>query len=212
MERRPQGTRSLKIAVIGSTGGNGRLILQEATRRGHEVTAFARSTAALADATGLSRIVEGDGRDSAALEHAVAGQQAVITVVGGRGEPDVISGIARALTEVMESLGVSRLVGASAYGLVARRPYVLASLVRRIFRTTFKDQLAADQIIERSDLDWTIVRATRLTNGESRQPARLSTDLFTRGPYSLSRTAYATALLDLAENHSHTRQIVNITG
>lgn len=195
-----------------STGGSGRLILKDATRRGHQVTAFARRAASLDDVTGLSRIVEGDGRDRAALERAVAGQQGVIMVVGGGEEPDVVTGIARALAEVMESLGVSRLVGASAYGLVAERPYVLASLVRRIFRTTFADQLAADRIIEASNLDWTILRATRLTKGGSRRPARLSTDLFTSGPYSLSRTAYAHALLDLAENRSHSRQIVNITG
>ena len=38
----------MKIAVFGSTGGNGRLILDEAMRRGHEVTAFARRGGALA--------------------------------------------------------------------------------------------------------------------------------------------------------------------
>lgn len=120
--------------------------------------------------------------------------------------------IARTITEVMESLGVSRLVATSAYGMVAKRPYILAPLVRRILRATFADQLAADHIIEASDLDWTILRATRLTNGAGRRPPRLSTDLFTSGPYSLARVAYATALLDLAEDHSHARQIVNITG
>jgi hypothetical protein len=74
------------------------------------------------------------------------------------------------------------------------------------------DQLTADHLIEASDLDWTMLRATRLTNGLARRPARLSTGLFTRGPYSLSRTACATALLDLAEGRSHPRQVVNITG
>jgi putative NADH-flavin reductase len=201
----------MKIAVIGSTGGVGRLILQEATRRQHEVTAFARREVALAEVAGLSNIVEGDGRDRAALERAVAGQQAVITAVSGGGEPDVIAAIARSLTEVMESHGVSRLVATSAYGIVAKRPYVLASLVRRIFRTTFTDQLAADRVIEATDLDWTIARATRLTNGAAGHPARLSTDLFKGGPYSLSRAAYAAALLDLAADHAHPRQIVNIT-
>ncbi|MGI8411942.1 MAG: NAD(P)-dependent oxidoreductase [Solirubrobacteraceae bacterium] len=202
----------MKIAVIGSTGGNGRLILHEAIRRGHDVTAFARRADALAVVAGLSNIVEGDGRDRVALERAVADQQAVIMVVRGKGEPDVTAGIARSLTEVMESRGVSRLVASSAYGIVAKRPYVLASLVRRIFKATFADQLAADEIIKASGLDWTLLRATRLTNGSAKHAPRLSTDLFTSGPYSLSRTAYATALLDLAEDHAHSREIVNITG
>ena len=198
----------MKIAVIGSTGRSGRLILSEAARRGHEVTAFARIAAALDAAAGRLDIVEGDGRDRAALERAVAGQHAVIMVVSGR---DVVD-VARKLTESMKVVGVSRLVSTSAYGMVAKRPYVLASLVRRIFRTTFADQLAADRVIEGSGLDWTILRATRLTNRTGRRSARLSTDLFTSGPYSLPRVAFANALLDVAEKQSHSHEILNITG
>ena len=84
--------------------------------------------------------------------------------------------------------------------------------MRRVFRASFADQQIAGHLIETSNLDWTILRATRLVTGMPRRPARLSTDLFTSGPYSLARAAYATALVDLAENHLHSRLIVNITG
>jgi hypothetical protein len=107
---------------------------------------------------------------------------------------------------------VSRLVATSAYGLVATRPYVLASLVRRVFRNVFADQLKADNVIQVTALDWTIVRATRLTTGPAQRLPRQSTELFTQGPYSVTRIAYATALLDLAEGDSHARQVVNLTG
>jgi hypothetical protein len=36
--------------------------------------------------------------------------------------------------------------------------------------------------------------------------------LFTTGPYSLARAAYAASLVDLAENGTHVRDVVNITG
>ena len=62
----------------------------------------------------------------------------------------------------------------SAYGMVATRPYVLAAVVRRAFRSVFADQADADQVIEASGLDWTILRATRLTTGPAGGPARLS--------------------------------------
>lgn len=202
----------MRIAVFGSTGGNGRLILHEAVGRGHDVTAFARRADALADMPGLAALVAGDGRDRAAVEQAVAGQQAVIMTVSGRGEPGVAAGIARTVTAVMTSLEVRRLVATSAYGLVATRPRVLAPLVRRVFGKTFADQLAADQIVEASDLDWTIARATRLTKGPVQRRPRQSTELFTKGPYRVARVAYATALLDLAQNDAYARQIVNITG
>jgi uncharacterized protein YbjT (DUF2867 family) len=202
----------MRIAVFGSTGGNGRLILGEAVRRGHEVTAFARRAEALAGVTGLAAVIEGDGRDRAAVDKAVAGQQAVIMTVSGQGQPGVATGIATAVTAAMATSGVSRLVATSSYGMVATRPYVLAPLVRRIFGKAFTDQKAADQVIQASDLVWTILRATRLTRGSASRPTRQSTELFTSGPYSLARAAYVAALLDHAEASLHVRQIVNITG
>jgi hypothetical protein len=63
----------------------------------------------------------------------------------------VISGIARTVTAAMESLGVSRLVAASAYGMVATRPYIVAGVVRRIFAKEFADQGAADRVIAASE-------------------------------------------------------------
>ncbi|MFY9926672.1 MAG: NAD(P)-binding oxidoreductase [Streptosporangiaceae bacterium] len=202
----------MKIAVFGSTGGNGRLVLADGIRRGHEVTAFARDAGALAGVPGLAGVVEGDGRDQVAVEKAIAGQAAVIVTVSGRGEADVAAGIARTVTAAMQSHGVSRLVAASAYGMVATRPYILAGVVRRIFAKGFADQAAADRIIAASELDWTILRGTRLTSKPANAPARRSTELFTSGPYSLARAAFAAALVDLAQDHTAIRQIVNITG
>ena len=202
----------MKIVIFGSTGGNGRLILEEAVRRAHDVTAFARNAQALSDVRGLAGVVEGDGRDQLAVGEAVADQGAVIMTVSGRGEPGVSTAVARTVTVAMKAQGVSRLVATSAYGLVATRPYVVASLVRRVFAKGFADQLAADEVIQRSDLDWTILRATRLTKGPPRRAPRQRAELFTTGPYSLARIAYASALLDLAENGAHPRQVQHITG
>src|SRR5215471_1803092 len=201
----------MKIAVFGSTGGNGRLILGEGIRRGHAITAFARHASALADVSGVAAVVEGDARDPAAVANAVGGQQAVIMTMSTN-EPGTGAGVAGAVTAAMQARGVSRLVATSAYGLVATRPFVLASIVRRVFARTYAEQLAADQVIQASELDWTILRATRLRGGPARGPGRMSVQLFTHGPYDLARIAYATALIDLAEDGSYLRQIVNITG
>jgi putative NADH-flavin reductase len=202
----------MKIAVFGSTGGTGRLVLADGIRRGHEMTAFARDAGALAGVTGLAGVVEGDGRDGVAVEKAIAGQAAVIVTVSGRGEADVIAGIARTVTAAMQSLGVPRLVATSAYGMVATRPYIVAGVIRRIFAKEFADQAAADQVIASTELDWTILRGTRLTRKPARGPARRSTGLFTKGPYSLARSAFAAALVDLAQDRTAVRQTVNITG
>jgi uncharacterized protein YbjT (DUF2867 family) len=202
----------MRITVFGSTGGTGPFVLREAIARGHEVTAFARRADALADASGLAAVVEGDARDVDAASKAIVGQDVVIVTVSGRGQPDVVRDVARAVTVAMGSLGVSRLVATSAYGLVATRPLVLAGLVRRIFAKPFGDQLAADEVIQATDLSWTIARATRLTNATGSTPGRTSTQLFRSGPYSLGRASWAQVLVDLAQDGGFNRQIVNVTG
>jgi hypothetical protein len=136
----------------------------------------------------------------------------VIVTVSGRGEAGVMAGIAGTVTAAMEALGVSRLVAASAYGMVATRPYLLTGVVRRIFAREFADQAAADEIITSSELDWAILRGTRLTGKPAKGPGRRSIALFERGPFSLPRSAFAAALVDLAEDRASVRQIVNITG
>jgi putative NADH-flavin reductase len=202
----------MKIAVFGSTGGNGRLVLDRAVLSGHLVTAFARRPEALSAVPGLAAVIEGDAREQQSAAKAIAGQDAVIMTVSGRGEPGVAVGIAKAVTEAMASLGVTRLVATSSYGMIATRPLLVASLVRRIFRDAFADQLAADKIVENSGLDWTIMRATRLISGPGKQSPRLSTELFAKGPFSLARVSYAAALIESAETKSFIRQTVNITG
>jgi len=202
----------MRLVVFGATGGTGPFVLREALARGHNVTAFARRPEALSDIAGLAAVVDGDARDASAAGKAISGQDAVIVTVSGRGQPDVARDVARTVTAAMTELGVARLVATSAYGMVATKPYLLAGLVRRIFAKAFADQSAADEVIEASEVDWTIARATRLVDKPSSRPARVSPDLFQTGPYSISRQAWATVLVNLAEHGTHRRQIVNVTG
>src|SRR5438094_1100640 len=92
-QREPTGDRETRIAVIGSTGRTGKLVLAEGLRRGYALTAFTRRPAELAGIDGLSAIVEGDGRRADDVRRAVQGQDAVISIVApaGRGPTTVVS-------------------------------------------------------------------------------------------------------------------------
>jgi putative NADH-flavin reductase len=202
----------MRIAVFGSTGGNGRLILREAVARGHAVTAFARRPEALADCTGLAGIVQGDARDAAAVSRAVSGQEAVISTVSSPGMRDGVTQMLGTLIAAMDEHDVQRLVSVSAYGIVAQRPRVVAPLVRLLLRRMFADQRAADGLIVASELDWTILRATRLTRRAAPGAARVQTAPLEHGPWSLSRAAFATVLVEHAEEARHVREIANVSG
>src|SRR5213594_3677425 len=73
------------IAVIGSTGRTGRLVLDEGIRRGHSMTAFTRRPDTLAGVRGLKSVVHGDGRSLEDVGRAVRGQDAVISIVVSEG-------------------------------------------------------------------------------------------------------------------------------
>ncbi|HEY3923723.1 MAG TPA: NAD(P)H-binding protein [Acidothermaceae bacterium] len=202
----------MKLAVFGATGGTGPFVLREAVLRGHEVTAFARRPEALVVPSSLASIVTGDARNLDDAAAAVQGQDAVIMTVSGRTQPGAVCEIARAVTTAMSEAGVPRLIATSAYGIVATKPYVMAGLVRRMFAATFADQAAADELVQATELQWTIARATRLIDKPAKRPARTTTELISKGPYSLSRDAWAETLLDLAESGTDIRRIVNVTG
>src|SRR2546425_134871 len=79
------------IAVIGSTGRTGRLVLDEGIRRGHSMTAFTRRPDALLGLRGLRSVITGDGRSLEDMRRAVRGQDAIISTVvsEGRGPTSV---------------------------------------------------------------------------------------------------------------------------
>src|SRR5438046_10605771 len=101
----------MKIAVIGSTGRTGRLVIEEGIRRQHAMTAFARRPDALADIPGLRAVVEGDRRNLEDIRRAVRGQDAVISIVPpeGRAQTTVISAESRADLTAMQDAAARRL-------------------------------------------------------------------------------------------------------
>jgi uncharacterized protein YbjT (DUF2867 family) len=203
----------VNIVVFGATGGTGLLFLRQAVDAGHRVTAFARNRAKLERVDGLESIVDGDAREPADVSRAVDGQDAVVSMLSSttKVDPRSITHATQAITRAMAELGVRRLVATTAYGPIATKPLVIAPLVRRIFAGPFADAVAAENTIRATELDWTIVRATRLTNGPAREP-RLLHEILTSGPYSISRAALARVALETIERTDLFRQAVNVSG
>jgi NAD(P)H-binding len=108
----------MKAVVIGSTGATGKLIVKKLLALGHDVTAFARNPAAITETSEKLHVAEGDGRDSASLERAVRGQDAVLSAFGPRSlkSDDVQEVFMRNLVAAMTKEGVGRLVNLSAAG------------------------------------------------------------------------------------------------
>lgn len=204
-----------KIAVIGSTGRTGRLVLDEGLLRGHSMTAFTRRPDGLLGVRGLKSVVQGDGRKPDDIRRAVAGQDAVISIVSseGLGPTTVMSDVTRAELEAMGEVGVRRLVTVSVSALEGRRPWILINLVRWILRKPYADFARMERLVMSSRVDWTIVRPPYLTNGPKTGRVRSQTgrkDL-PQGPYHISRADLAATLVDLAEDSAYVGEVLLVS-
>jgi putative NADH-flavin reductase len=156
----------MKLVIFGASGGTGRQLVEQALAAGHEVIAFVRDPAKLNIQHDCLRIVQGDVIDPVAVERAVNGAQAVISVLNTRrdakGSP--ITHGTQNILAAMKKYGVRRLVFSAAPS--ARDPKdapdlrfkLMIGLVRLIARAGYEDMVGSAQAVRASDVDWTIVR------------------------------------------------------
>jgi putative NADH-flavin reductase len=168
----------MHLSIIGATGRTGRLLVDQALAAGHTVTAFARNRDKLADQRDLDtdglRVIIGDVRDAGAIDAAVEDADAVLLAIGhtSTSTSDVQTVGTRHVLQAMHSHGVQRLVSETGAGVRSPNdppPGLGSRFMRGLMGLVAGDMLADAEhhadLIRQSDLDWTIVRAPRLTDG-----------------------------------------------
>lgn len=205
----------MKILVVGAAGRTGSHLTRFASARGHHVTALVRHPAASAHGAGVADIVMGDATDAEVIAAAVQGQDAVISTVAApdRTPRTNVSTITKNLVDAMQRTGPSRLIITSSRNLTATRPRMVVAVTKRVFRHVYADLTHAETHVHTSSLDWTVLRAVRLTDDPSR--GRVHTDLAadaTGGDWKLPRIDYAHALLNAAEDPDAIRKSIGVNG
>ncbi|GAA1255490.1 NAD(P)H-binding protein [Kitasatospora nipponensis] len=97
-----------KIAVLGATGTIGSRVVREALDRGHQVTAVVRDPAKVSQSHPNLTVTTGDALDPASVAAAAAGQDVLVSAVGGGDGPghrSTIEPSARALVAALRTLG-----------------------------------------------------------------------------------------------------------
>lgn len=202
------------IAVLGATGRTGRLVVDRALTRGHHVTAIVRPTATAASVRG-STVVTADPCVPGALAGLLDGHDAVISALGatGREPTTVYSGATAEIISTMRPDGRLLVVSSAGLGVPADAgpgTRLLAAVLRGIMRHTYSDMARMEHLLAQSELRWTVVRPTGLTDAPAGGP-RISPAADAKVGPRTSRADLADYLLDAVDDPRTYRSVIAIS-
>lgn len=201
----------MNLTVLGAAGATGVPLLEQALAAGHRVTALVRSWQDLTVTNPNLEVVEGDATDRATVARAMKGADAVISVLGARGP--VMAQATRAIVDVAKQDGPERVVLLSSFAVARERLMPVTKFVTRLaMGSQISDKAAGEEILRSSDLDWTIVYATKLTNGARVEARVVPENEKVRMSQTISRADVASFLLKAATEDLYSRSSVVITG
>jgi putative NADH-flavin reductase len=200
----------MKLVIFGANGRVGRLIVAEAVRRGHEVTAavYGDVDARLGDSV---RILSVDISEPIQVQHAIHGQDAVVSALGswGTSTQDIVSRGMKVIVPAMQREGVARLISLTGADARVRgdRPALSAHLMRTILRLAapkiLDDGEVHIRVLRQSDCDWTVIRSPRMIDGGVQEYAL--SEKSAQAWDKVHRQTIAQAMLDVLEQQTYVR-------
>jgi putative NADH-flavin reductase len=194
-----------QIIVFGATGGTGKQVVEQALQAGFKVTVVVRNRQQFTINDSALEIIQADVLKPDTFENALNAKDAIVSCLGSRdrGPTNVYSKGVSSITTGMQKAGIKRIICISA-GAVIVPPkssfilkFVVKNILQRVFRYTYEDMLLMENILHESNLNWTVIRAPRLTNGAHTGKYRTAINEALTNPSSISRADLA----DFIVNH-----------
>jgi putative NADH-flavin reductase len=200
----------MKFVVLGATGGTGLELIRLAEAQGHEVTAFLREPKKLQGVNGRARVIKGDLLNQQELETAIRGHDAVLSAFG-QAEEGTWLRHTNALVRAMAQSGVRRAIILSVAFLFRDSIIPPAYLAGRLFfPKVVKAATEMEEAIEKSELEWTIVRPPELTNGPLRGKYRVREGHLPRLGFKISRADVADFMIKTVTDTTMIGKVVGV--
>lgn len=192
------------VLVLGASGQIARYAVPMLAEQGDTLTLFARNAAKVGAPEG-ARVIEGDVLDAAALGAALQGQDVVYANLGGE-----IVAQAEALVSALDAAGVKRLIFIVSLGIYHELPEPFEAWNQQMIGDALVDYRKAADVIEASDLDYTIIRPAWLTNNDETDYELTQRDEQFKGT-EVSRKAVAAFIASVvADPSTHSRANVGV--
>jgi uncharacterized protein YbjT (DUF2867 family) len=214
----------MKILLLGATGRTGKLVIEEAIRRGHYISAIARDPDKLKNYQ--IDIIQGTPYDYETVEKAIYGCEAVINTLNISRKSDnpwsrlvspedLISKSSTNCVSAMNKAGIKRFIALSTIGAGSSWK-TIPSILRFIvsisnLKYAFRDHGKQEEILQNSSIEYTICRAPMLSTEINTAGAVAVKDEENPPKMILSRNSAAEFFIKIIENKEHIGEIINIS-
>lgn len=171
----------MQVIIFGATGSLGSHILQQALAKGYTVRAFTRNVGKLIGINNPNlEVIQGDVSNFDEVYKAISGVDAVLCALGDGAKGNVRASGTQNIVNAMEAAGVDRLVCQTTLGVGdswANLNFFWKHIMFGfLLKKAFQDHELQEVVINRSQLDFTIVRPSAFTNGPSTRDFKVGFD------------------------------------
>lgn len=151
-----------KVLVLGANGAIAQHVIAFLQHKENiELTLFARNEEQLAEFKSSAKIIEGDVFNTNDLNEAVKGQDVIYANLSG-----AVDKMAKEIVSAMDANSVKRLIFVTSLGIYKEVAGKFGEWNERMIGSDLIPYRKAADIIEKSDLDYTVVRPSWLTNND----------------------------------------------
>ncbi|MDA1763489.1 SDR family oxidoreductase [Bacillus cereus] len=161
-----------KIAILGANGKAGKSLVNEALEKGFQVKILKRNSTNMPITNENIETITGDARDFSSIQELLQGCGAVINAVGQpKNESYIFSTVTKHILKVMQEYKIKRyiLISGGSLNVVGDQKGIINKMGAKLFKLflpkMMQDKYKELQILQSSDVDWTVVRLPFVVEG-----------------------------------------------
>jgi putative NADH-flavin reductase len=208
----------MNLVIFGANGPVGRLLTMQALAEGHQVRAVTRHPDAFPISHKRLEVAQGDVYSAADVARAVAGQGAVLSLVGVPYTFKPVTVYSQGMAQILPAMcaaDISRLVCVTSVGTYPRydpaEGFIYGRIIKPLFgRTLYDDMRRMEALVMESDRDWTIIRPAQLVDRPAITSYRVKEGFMMAGSHQTARADLADFMLKQASSDAYIRKAVAV--
>jgi putative NADH-flavin reductase len=207
----------MRIIIFGATGTVGKELVKQALEKGYEVTAFVRNPEKMQDANKTNLVLyKGDVSNVSEVENALKNQDVVLCALGDGKVGKIRALGTKNIVEAMNKTGLKRLICQTTLGMgesYGNLNFIWKHIMfGMLLKRAFQDHQLQEQYILNSNLNYTIVRPSALTDGEITNQFKIGFDgNFKKLNLKIFRVDVANFMLQQISTNEYLKKAVSIS-